>query len=310
MHKCECARVCTSSRYKGVLYTMTAIIRASMEAGPYVRVKNGCAAAAVQHRTPAPAASRVPAALLAVLSGAPDPAVGAHALAAAVAAEAPDAVMLADAGAPAVLAGVPSAVMLADACAPAVIASVPDEAFERESARLPATPSLFSSSSARSHTCESRGLGWRIHGSVEDTKLSTNKQHSLSYHHAFASPFLISPVNCCLHVWQVHHHLVLLFCLRRLNAAAKMGQTCGPSTRASGLDGRRARAQADQTHAILALADIIAKGNALVHFGRQQAHGTQTPAAMLKLLQSCQSPPRGSLADSDALSAADRIRPG
>ncbi len=26
----------------------------------------------------------------------------------------------------------------------------------------------------------SRGLGWRIHGSVEDTKLSTNKQHSLS----------------------------------------------------------------------------------------------------------------------------------
>ena len=26
----------------------------------------------------------------------------------------------------------------------------------------------------------SRGLGWRMHGSVEDTKLSTNKQHSLS----------------------------------------------------------------------------------------------------------------------------------
>jgi len=26
----------------------------------------------------------------------------------------------------------------------------------------------------------SRGLGWRIHGSVEDTKLSTNKQPSLS----------------------------------------------------------------------------------------------------------------------------------
>jgi hypothetical protein len=25
----------------------------------------------------------------------------------------------------------------------------------------------------------SRGLGWRIHGSVEDTKLSTNKQHTL-----------------------------------------------------------------------------------------------------------------------------------
>jgi len=28
--------------------------------------------------------------------------------------------------------------------------------------------------------CVSRGLGWRIHGSVEDTKLSTNKQHTLS----------------------------------------------------------------------------------------------------------------------------------
>jgi hypothetical protein len=28
----------------------------------------------------------------------------------------------------------------------------------------------------------SRGLGRRIHGSVEDTKLSTNKQHSLSDH--------------------------------------------------------------------------------------------------------------------------------
>jgi hypothetical protein len=26
-----------------------------------------------------------------------------------------------------------------------------------------------------------RGPGWRIHGSVEDTKLSTNKQHSLSH---------------------------------------------------------------------------------------------------------------------------------
>ena len=29
-----------------------------------------------------------------------------------------------------------------------------------------------------------RGLGWRIHGSVEDTKLSTNKQHSLLSHSA------------------------------------------------------------------------------------------------------------------------------
>jgi hypothetical protein len=44
-----------------------------------------------------------------------------------------------------------------------------------------------------------------------------------------------------------------------------MGQTRGPSTRASGLDKRWAHVQADETHAILALADIIAKGN--VHFG-------------------------------------------
>ena len=34
----------------------------------------------------------------------------------------------------------------------------------------------------------SRGLGWRVHGSVEDTKLSTNKQHSLS--------FLVLAPNC------------------------------------------------------------------------------------------------------------------
>ena len=32
----------------------------------------------------------------------------------------------------------------------------------------------------RDISSESRGLGWRIQESVEDTKLSTNKQHSLS----------------------------------------------------------------------------------------------------------------------------------
>jgi hypothetical protein len=32
----------------------------------------------------------------------------------------------------------------------------------------------------RTSSTRSRGLGRRIHGSVEDTKLSTNKQHSLS----------------------------------------------------------------------------------------------------------------------------------
>ena len=30
------------------------------------------------------------------------------------------------------------------------------------------------------NTSEGRSLGWRMHGSVEDTKLSTNKHHSLS----------------------------------------------------------------------------------------------------------------------------------
>ena len=39
--------------------------------------------------------------------------------------------------------------------------------------RLPAPPTPRS-------WMVSRGLGWRKHGSVEDTKLSTNKQHSLS----------------------------------------------------------------------------------------------------------------------------------
>jgi hypothetical protein len=50
---------------------------------PACSCQAGCAAAAVQHRTPAPAASRVPAALLAVFAGAPDQAVGAHSFAAA-----------------------------------------------------------------------------------------------------------------------------------------------------------------------------------------------------------------------------------
>jgi hypothetical protein len=123
---------------------------------------------------------------------------------------------------------------------------------------MPAAESLTLSSSARSHTCD---------------------------HNAFASPSRISPVNCCSHVWYVHHHLVLFFCSTsapRLNAAAKMGQTRGPSTRASRLYGRRARAQADETHAIPALADIIAKGNALVHFGAPAGY---TNSSALKLLQ-------------------------
>jgi hypothetical protein len=41
----------------------------------------------------------------------------------------------------------------------------------------------------------SRGLGWRIHGRVEDTKLSTNKQHSLSL--AARSSLAIGHVPSC-----------------------------------------------------------------------------------------------------------------
>ena len=44
------------------------------------------------------------------------------------------------------------------------------------------------------YNLESRGLGWRIHGSVEDTKLSTNKQHSLSP----LSPSHAHTVNTCI----------------------------------------------------------------------------------------------------------------
>ena len=135
---------------------MTAIIRASMHAGLHDRVKHACATAAVQHRTPAPAKSHVPTALL---SHAPDPAVGAHArrprrLCSQVPAPpqslqvyllllwrlcsqmpAPSqslhsvaslAVMLADAGPPAVLALAPVALMLAHADAHAVLAPAPD----------------------------------------------------------------------------------------------------------------------------------------------------------------------------------------
>jgi hypothetical protein len=39
----------------------------------------------------------------------------------------------------------------------------------------------------------SRGLGWRIHGSVEDTKLSTNKQHTLSLY-LYSISFLTVPI--------------------------------------------------------------------------------------------------------------------
>jgi hypothetical protein len=48
--------------------------------------------------------------------------------------------------------------------------------------------------SASSSVGHSRGLGWRIHGSVEDTKLSTNKQHSLS---------LMGLLYCSVKLWEL-----------------------------------------------------------------------------------------------------------
>jgi hypothetical protein len=117
MNVYECVSVCTCSSINVQCGRESTIIGRLSSGHQWKQARmflsSGYAAAAVKHRTPAPAASRVPAALLAVFAPAPDPAVGAHAFAAAVAAEAPLAVMLADAGAPAVLARVPHAVMLA-----------------------------------------------------------------------------------------------------------------------------------------------------------------------------------------------------
>jgi hypothetical protein len=122
--------VCFRATYQCVLCdnTLTAIIRFRFRwkqatCSCQARLcSSGCAAS----DTSRPVASRVSAAFLAVFALNPDPAVGAHAFAAAVAAVAPDAVMLADAGAPAVLALAPLAVMLADAGAPAVLVDAPD----------------------------------------------------------------------------------------------------------------------------------------------------------------------------------------
>ena len=160
MHECVrvftyvngCTRVrvlvCVRADGINVCCAATQKRRASMEAGPLVRVKHGgvgahafaAAVAAVaplevmlaDAGTPAVLAGVPPAVMLAdagapaVLALAPDAGMLADAGAPAVLALAPDAVMLADAGAPAVLALAPAAVMLADAGAPAVLALAPD----------------------------------------------------------------------------------------------------------------------------------------------------------------------------------------
>ena len=93
MNVYECVSVCTCSSINVQCGRESTIIGRLSSGHQWKQARmflsSGYAAAAVKHRTPAPAASRVPAALLAVFAPAPDPAVGAHAFAAAVAAEAP-----------------------------------------------------------------------------------------------------------------------------------------------------------------------------------------------------------------------------
>ena len=87
-------------------------------------------------------------ATLAVLTGAPDAAMGADGGAPAVLADAPDAVMRADARAPAVLAAAPLAVMRADGGAPAVLAPAP-LAVMLADARAPAVLAILASERER-----------------------------------------------------------------------------------------------------------------------------------------------------------------
>ena len=51
----------------------------------------------------------------------------------------------------------------------------------------------------------SRGLGWRIHESVEDTKLSTNKQHSLSHSWQGTPAHCSSGEQTAAESWQTVH---------------------------------------------------------------------------------------------------------
>ena len=61
-------------------------------------------------------------------------------------------------------------------------AKVSEEALLSRSskAKKPMNACVHTYTKSQTPSTRSRGLGWRIHGSVEDTKLSTNKQHTLS----------------------------------------------------------------------------------------------------------------------------------
>jgi hypothetical protein len=59
---------------------------------------------------------------------------------------------------------------------------VPEEGGLTRSSKVkkPVSACVHTYTKPQTSSTRSRGLGWRIHGSVEDTKFSTNKQHSLS----------------------------------------------------------------------------------------------------------------------------------
>jgi hypothetical protein len=62
-----------------------------------------------------------------------------------------------------------------------VKAKVSEEALLTRSskAKKPMNACVHTYTKSQTPSTRRRGPGWRIHGSVEDTKLSTNKQHSL-----------------------------------------------------------------------------------------------------------------------------------
>ena len=60
-------------------------------------------------------------------------------------------------------------------------AKVSEEALTRSSkAKKPMNACVHTYTKSQTPSTRRRGPGWRIHASVEDTKLSTNKQHTLS----------------------------------------------------------------------------------------------------------------------------------
>ena len=61
-------------------------------------------------------------------------------------------------------------------------AKVSEEALLTRSskAKKPMNACVHTYTKSQTPSTRRRGPGWRIHGSVEDTKLSTNKQHTLS----------------------------------------------------------------------------------------------------------------------------------